>query len=190
MSETAIMTHRHTGLDDLESILISEEDLARRCAELGAEISRDYAGRSLVLVSILKGGLVFLADLMRRITIPHQIELVGSSRYRSGITPTPGVRITKDVDGALAGRDVVLIEDIYDSGNTLHVIYDLIRLHGPASLEVCALLYKDKPRAKDLDVRYIGFEIEDRFVVGYGLDYKEHYRNLPCIGVLKPECYS
>ncbi len=178
------------AMRDLSSVLLSEEQIAARVAELGEEISRDYEGRDLVLVSVLKGGVVFLADLMRRITITHQIELVGASTYKGGTVPTPNVRVTKDVDASLAGRDVILVEDIYDTGNTLHVAYDLLELHRPASLEICSLLLKRKPHLQRLTVKYLGFEIEDQFVVGYGLDYKEHYRNLPCIGVLNPEIYQ
>jgi hypoxanthine phosphoribosyltransferase len=175
---------------DVERILISEEELARRVAELGEEVSRDYAGKPLTLVSVLKGGIVFLADLMRRIGVPHEIELVGASRYHGGTVPTPGVLITKDVDLGLEGRHVLLVEDIYDTGDTLHVIHELLELYRPATLEICALLRKSKPRAHEIEVKYLGFEIEDRFVVGYGLDYKERYRNLPYIGVLKAELYE
>ena len=177
------------AMQDLCSILISQEQLHARVSELGEEISRDYEGREPVLVSVLKGGVIFLADLMRCITIPHQIELIGASTYKGGTVPTPTVRVTKDVDICLAGRDVLLVEDIYDTGNTLHVAYDLLSLHRPASLEICALLLKNKPHLQRLEVKYLGFEIEDQFVVGYGLDYKERYRNLPCIGVLSPELY-
>lgn len=179
-----------SAMQDLESVLISQEDLARRVAELGEEIARDYEGRDLVLVSVLKGGVIFLADLTRAIPILHQIELVGASAYKGGTVPTPVVRVTKDVDLNMAGRDVLLVEDIYDTGNTLHVVHDLINLHRPASLEVCALLQKKKAPVQRLSVKYLGFEIEDQFVVGYGLDYKERYRNLPCIGILKPEVYQ
>ena len=176
--------------NDLERILINEERLAQRIQELGREISRDYEGRALVLVSILKGGIVFLADLIRCISIPLQIEMVGASCYRGGVTPHPGVRITKDVDENLAGRSVLLIEDIYDTGHTLRVIYELLSLHGPASLEICALVRKNKTHEQQLDIKYLGFEIEDAYVVGFGLDYKEHYRNLPCIGVLNHALYE
>lgn len=178
------------AMQDLSCVLLTAEQIALRVAELGEEISRDYEGREPVLVSVLKGGVVFLADLMRCISIQHQIELVGASTYKGGTVPTPAVRVTKDVDATLAGRDVLLVEDIYDTGNTLHVAYDLLNLHRPASLEICSLLLKKKPHLQRLDVKYLGFEIEDKFVVGYGLDYKEHYRNLPCIGVLNPEIYQ
>lgn len=177
-------------MNDLESVLIDEAALSKRCAELGEEISRDYAGRDLVLISILKGGIFFLADISRQISVPHQLELVGASSYKGGTVQAAGVRITKDVEQNLRGRDVLLIEDIYDTGNTLHVVYELLQIHRPNSIEICSLLRKHKPHAQRLAVKYLGFDIEDVFVVGYGLDYKEIYRNLPCIGVLKPELYS
>lgn len=178
------------AMQDLNQILIGEEQLAQRVSQLGEEISQDYEGRDLILVSVLKGGVIFLADLMRRITIPHQIELVGASSYKGGTTPTTCIRITKDVDQSLAGREILLVEDIYDTGNTLHVVHDLLSLHRPASIEICALLQKKKPDLHRLPVKYLGFEIDDAFVVGYGLDYKERYRNLPCIGVLRPDLYQ
>lgn len=187
MSESTVQSAYR---QDLERVLIEEDALQRRIAELGEQITADYAGRQLVLVSVLKGGIVFLADLMRRIDLPHQIEMVGASSYKNGVTPDAYVRITKDVDANLAGSDILLIEDIYDTGNTLHVVHELLQLHQPASLEVCALLRKHKPHRQILDVKYVGFDVEDVFVVGYGLDFKEHYRNLPCIGVLKPELYT
>jgi hypoxanthine phosphoribosyltransferase len=177
-------------MDDLEAILITHEQIASRTAELGAQVSQDYAGRDLILVSILKGGVLFLADLTRQITIPHQIELVGASSYKGGTVQAGGVRITKDVDQSLHRKDILLIEDIYDTGNTLHVIYELLQIHRPASIEVCALLRRKKPDAQRLPVKYLGFDIGDDFVVGYGLDYKESYRNLPCIGILRPEMYG
>lgn len=185
-----LMTPSMPAMQDLSSILISQEQIAQRVAELGEAISRDYEGKDPVLVSVLKGGIIFLADLIRCINVPHQIELVGASSYKGGTVPTPTVRVTKDVDCVLAGRDVLLVEDIYDTGNTLHVAYDLIKLHRPASLEICSLLVKRKPHLQRHEVKYLGFEIDDQFVVGYGLDYKERYRNLPCIGVLSPEIYQ
>jgi hypoxanthine phosphoribosyltransferase len=175
---------------NLSRILHTPEEIAERVRGLGAEISRDYAGGDLVLVSILKGGVVFLADLTRAITIPHSYDLVGAASYGTSVTSSGQVTITKDVDTNLLERDVLVIEDIYDTGRTLRVVLDLLRLHGPRSLEVCALLSKRKPRVFDVDIRYVGFEIPDEFVVGYGLDHAEHHRNLPCIGVLKREVQS
>lgn len=177
-------------MDDLESVLFTTEQIEARTAELGRQISKDYAGRDLILVSILKGGVIFLADLSRQITIPHQIELVGASSYKGGTVQAGGVRITKDVDQNMHDKDILLIEDIYDTGNTLHVIYELLQIHRPSSIEICALLRKQKSQKQRLDVKYLGFDIDDNFVVGYGLDFKEIYRNLPCIGVLKPAMYQ
>jgi hypoxanthine phosphoribosyltransferase len=176
------------GLEDLDRVLIDAPTLARRVAEMGAAIARDYAGQRPVLVSVLKGGIVFLADLMRSVAIDHEIELIGASSYKGGTLPTT-VRITKDVDQSLSGRHVLLVEDIYDTGRTMRVAWELIKLHGPASLEICALLSKPSAHEVEIPVRYVGFDIENHFVVGYGLDYKERYRNLPCIGVLKDELY-
>lgn len=174
---------------DLERVLIDQQTLGRRIAELGAEISRDYAGRKVILVSVLKGGIIFLADLMRCINCEHEIELIGTSSYRGGTSPHGSVRITKDVDQSLAGKHVLLVEDIYDTGRTMRVALELLKLHGPASLEICCLLVKPSAHKEQLNVKYVGFEIPDEFVVGYGLDYREHYRNLPLIGVLKKEMY-
>jgi hypoxanthine phosphoribosyltransferase len=173
---------------DLERVLISQQVLAERILILGERIARDYADRKLVLVSVLKGGMVFLADLMRCVNCDHEIELIGASSYKGSTNPNGGVRITKDVDQNLAGKHVLLVEDIFDTGRTMRVAWELLKLHGPASLEICCLLVK--PHAKEesaLRVKYVGFEIENVFVVGYGLDYNQRYRNLPCIGVLKKE---
>lgn len=175
---------------DLSRILFSREEIERRVRDLGHEIARDYAGRDLMLVSILKGGVVFLADLTRAIEIPHGYDMVGAQSYGASVTSSGQVTVTKDVDVNLLGRDVIVIEDIFDTGRTLKVVCDLLRLHNPRSLEVCALLVKHKRREFDVPVRYTGFHIPDEFVVGYGLDYAERYRNLPCIGVLRPEIYA
>jgi hypoxanthine phosphoribosyltransferase len=175
---------------DLDEVLIGEQALADRVKELGAQISRDYAGRKIVLVSVLKGGMIFLADLMRCINADHEIELIGASSYKGATSPTGGIRITKDVDQNLSGKHVLLVEDIFDSGRTMRVAYDLLKLHGPASLEICALIVKRRETQEALQVKYRGFEIDDVFVVGYGLDYRERYRNLPCIGILKKEMFS
>jgi hypoxanthine phosphoribosyltransferase len=175
---------------NISRILFSKEEIGRRVHDLGQEIARDYSGRDLMLVSILKGGVVFLADLTRAIEIPHGYDMVGAASYGTSVVSSGQVTITKDVDTNLLGRDVIVIEDIYDTGRTLKVVCDLLKLHNPRSLEICALLVKHKRREFDVTVRYTGFHIPDEFVVGYGLDYAEHYRNLPFIGVLKPEIYS
>lgn len=176
--------------DDLSSVLLTEGQIAERVAELGRRISADYAGRDLVLIGVLKGSLIFLSDLTRRVTIPHSIDLVGAQSYMSGASTAERVDVTKDIDLDLRGRHALLIEDIYDTGGTMRVILDMLRMHQPATLEVCSLLSKKKRDREGVDLKYVGFEIEDVFVVGYGLDYKERYRNLPHIGVLSPEIYT
>ena len=175
---------------DIERVLLSQEQLQQRIAELGKQISADYRGKPLVLISILKGGIVFLADLMRAITIPHAFDLMGASSYKGGTRTTGKVIITKDAELDLHGKHVLLVEDILDTGHTLNVICELLRIQDPASLEICCLLNKDRERKLKIPLKYTGFEIPDDFVVGYGLDYKENYRNLSCIAALKPEIYS
>jgi hypoxanthine phosphoribosyltransferase len=177
---------------DLERVLLSKDEIAVRIAALGAEISRDYAGKDLLLVSVLKGSVVFLADLMRALDIPAEIDFLAVSSYGSGSKTSGVVKITKDLDRPLAGKDVLIIEDILDSGRTLSYIRDLVGGRNPASLEICTLLDKPERRAAGVkvDCRYTGFTIPDAFVVGCGLDYAERYRNLPYIGVLSPQIYS
>ena len=175
---------------DIERVLIDETQLRKRIAELGAEISKDYQGKQLVLISILKGGIVFLADLMRAITIPHAFDLMGASSYKGGTRTSGKVVITKDAELDLHGKHVLLVEDILDTGHTLNVICELLKIQDPASLEICCLLNKNRERNLKIPMKYTGFEIPDDFVVGYGLDFKEHYRNLSCIAALKPEVYS
>ena len=176
---------------DIERVLITHEQLQERIAELGKQISDDYRGKPLVLISILKGGIVFLADLMRAITIPHAFDLMGASSYKGGTRTSGKVVITKDTELDLHGKHVLLVEDILDTGHTLNVICELLKIQDPASLEICCLLNKDRERERKLKIpmKYTGFEIPDDFVVGYGLDFKEHYRNLSCVAALKPEVY-
>lgn len=183
-SMTGLTSAEPSQIDDLQSILFTEEEIRSRVAELGARITHDYQGKDLVLVGILKGGITFLVDLSRQIAVPHQYDLVGAQSYKGGTRPTHDVQITKEVDLPIRGRHVILVEDIYDTGNTLSTIYMMIKMYQPASLEVCALLSKVKPHNRQIEIKYVGYEIEDVFVVGYGLDYKEFYRNLRCIGVL------
>jgi len=176
--------------DDLEYVILTEEQIRKRIAELAREIERDYAGKELVLVSILKGGVIFLADITREINIPHSYDMVGASSYGSQTSSSGRVTITKDVTVLLKHKCVLLVEDIYDTGSTLKVVKDLLEVHSPLSVEVCALLWKEKKkRHHEVPIKYIGFKIPDVFVVGYGLDYNEKYRNLRCIGVLKKEIY-
>lgn len=175
---------------DLDRMLLTAGQIQDRVAELGAQISRDYKGKSLVLISILKGGIVFLADLTRAITIPHAFDLMGASSYKNRATSSGKVIITKDTELNLEGRDVLLVEDILDTGHTLSVIIELLKIQSPASVEICCLLNKQRERKHDIPLRYVGFEIPDEFVVGYGLDFDENYRNISGLGVLKPEVYS
>ena len=171
----------------ISETLIDEERLSRRIAELGEEISADYAGHDLLLVGVLKGAVFFMSDLMRHLTIPCEIDFMAISSY-AGATESSGVvRILKDLDMNIEGRDVLVVEDIIDSGLTLSYLMRNLESREPASLEICALLTKPERREIDVPVRYVGFEIPNRFVVGYGLDFDEKYRNLPNVRVLDPE---
>lgn len=176
---------------DVARILIPAEQLQAKVAELGVTLSRDYAGRELTLVSVLKGALPFMADLMRAISIPVQIDLMEVSSYGGTATETSGlVRILKDLSSSIDGRDVLIVEDIIDTGLTLNYLLRYLRGKNPRTLRICALLDKPARRLVEIEIDYRGFTIPDQFVVGYGLDYGEFYRNLPFIGVLKPEVYS
>ena len=172
---------------DVSEVLIDEEALQRRIAELGDEISADYAGRDLLLIGVLKGAVFFMADLMRRLTVPCEIDFMAISSY-GGQTDSSGVvRILKDLDMNIEGRDVLVVEDIIDSGLTLSYLMRNLRSRRPSSLEICSLMTKPERREIDVPVRYVGFEIPNRFVIGYGLDFAERYRNLPYVGVLNAE---
>jgi hypoxanthine phosphoribosyltransferase len=165
-------------------ILVSAEDLERRVAELGAEISRDYEGRDLVMIGVLKGAVLFLGDLMRELTVPCEIDFMAVLSYGSSTDSSGVVRILKDLDSSIEGRDVLLVEDIVDSGLTLHYLLKNLKARNPASLEVCALLTKPERRRIELPIRYVGFEIPNRFAIGYGLDHAQRYRNLRYVAVL------
>jgi hypoxanthine phosphoribosyltransferase len=165
-------------------VLVSAEDVQRRVAELGEQISRDYEGRSLLLIGVLKGAVFFLSDLMRYIEVPVEVDFMAVASYGSATDSSGVVRILKDLDAAIEGRDVLIVEDIVDSGLTLQYLMRNLGSRNPASLEVCALLTKPARRKVDLPTRYVGFEIPDRFVVGYGLDYDERHRNLPFVAAL------
>jgi hypoxanthine phosphoribosyltransferase len=167
--------------------LIDEDGLQRRIAELGEEISNDYAGRDLLLVGVLKGAVFFMSDLMRHLTIPCEIDFMAISSYGDSTDSSGVVRILKDLDINIEGRDVLVVEDIIDSGLTLSYLMRNLEAREPASLEICALLTKPERREIDVPVRYVGFEIPNRFVIGYGLDFAERYRNLPYVGVLDTE---
>ncbi|TML82815.1 MAG: hypoxanthine phosphoribosyltransferase [Actinobacteria bacterium] len=168
-------------------VLIDEETLAARVAELGVEISADYEGRDLLLIGVLKGAVFFMADLMRHLTVPCEVDFMAISSYGDSTDSSGIVRILKDLDINIEGRDVLVVEDIIDSGLTLSYLMRNLESREPASLEVCALMTKPARREIDVPVRYIGFEIADRFVVGYGLDLAERYRNLPYVAVLSDE---
>jgi hypoxanthine phosphoribosyltransferase len=167
-------------------VLIDRNALQRRIEELGEEISADYAGRDLLLIGVLKGAVFFMADLMRNLTIPCEIDFMAISSYGDSTDSSGVVRILKDLDINIEGRDVLIVEDIIDSGLTLSYLMRNLEAREPASLEICALLTKPERREADVPVRYIGFEIPNRFVIGYGLDFAERYRNLPYVGVLDP----
>jgi hypoxanthine phosphoribosyltransferase len=167
-------------------VLIDRDVLQRRIEELGEEISADYAGRDLLLIGVLKGAVFFMADLMRNLTIPCEIDFMAISSYGDSTDSSGVVRILKDLDINIEGRDVLIVEDIIDSGLTLSYLMRNLEAREPASLEICALLTKPDRREADVPVRYIGFEIPNRFVIGYGLDFAERYRNLPYVGVLDP----
>jgi hypoxanthine phosphoribosyltransferase len=168
----------------VSEILIDEDRLRARIVELGEEISADYAGRDLLLLGVLKGAVFFMADLMRTLTIPCEIDFMAISSYGAQTDSSGVVRILKDLDINIEGRHVLVVEDIIDSGLTLSYLMRNLEAREPASLEVCALLTKPDRREIDVPVRYIGFEIPNRFVIGYGLDFAERYRNLPYVGVL------
>lgn len=183
---------RTTDLEgDVAEILLSEAEIQERVAELGKRISDDYAGQELTLVSVLKGSLPFMADLMRAITVPVRIDLMEVSSYGGTATESSGlVRILKDLSASIEGHDVLIVEDIIDTGLTLNYLLRYLRGKNPRSLRICTLLDKPARRLVEIPVDYVGFTIPDRFVIGYGLDYGEIYRNLRFVGVLRPEVYA
>ena len=176
-----------TVKDAVGEILIEEEPLQARIAELGAEISSEYEGRDLLLVGVLKGAVFFMADLMRELSIPCEIDFMAISSYGAATDSSGVVRILKDLDTNIAGRDVLVVEDIIDSGLTLSYLMRSLKARKPASLEICALLTKPERREIDVPVKFVGFEIPNKFVIGYGLDFAERYRNLPYVAVLHPD---
>ena len=176
--------------DDNAAVLVNEATIASRVHELCAALSKEYAGKDLLLISVLKGSVVFMADLVRSITVPHEIDFMATSSYGSGTSSSGVVRILKDLSISIEGRNVVVVEDIIDSGHTLNYLLRLLRDRNPATLRVMTLLDKPDRREVDIPVDWIGFSIPNEFVVGYGLDYNEVYRNLPYIGVLSPSVYS
>lgn len=170
--------------EGIGEILVPADELQRRVEELGARISADYDGRDLLLIGVLKGAVFFLSDLMRHISIPCEVDFMAVASYGSATDSSGVVRILKDLDAVIAGRDVLIVEDIVDSGLTLSYLLRTLNARSPASLEVCALLTKPERRKVDLPTRYVGFEIPDRFAIGYGLDHAERYRNLPYVAAL------
>lgn len=177
-------------LEDIARVLIAEDVLQSRVTELSAQISHDYASRNPLLLCVLKGGYVFLADLTRALTIPHAVDFMAVSSYGNSTQSSGVVRILKDLDTDISQRHLLIVEDIIDTGRTLAYLVENLRVRGPASVRICCLLSKPECRKVRLDIDYLGFEIPNEFVIGYGLDYAERYRNLPFIAVLKPEVYG
>lgn len=175
--------------DDIEQVLIDETTLQSKVAELAEIINREYAGREMMLVGVLKGAIMFMVDLVRHINLPVTIDFMAISSYGASTESSGVVRILKDLDMSIEGKHVLIVEDIVDSGLTLSYLADYLRKRNPTSLQICALLNKPDRRTSDVKIDFLGFDIPDKFVVGYGLDYGEIYRNLPFIGVLKPEKY-
>ena len=175
---------------DIEKILYTEEELSRRVKELGAQIAADYAGRQPMLISVLRGSYIFMADLTRAISLDVTVDFMVVSSYGAGTVSSGQVEIKKDLSDSIEGRDLIIVEDILDSGNTLYYLMDVLRARRPASIRVCALMDKPERRTKPITADYAGFTIPDAFIVGYGLDYAERYRNLPYVGVLRPSVYD
>jgi hypoxanthine phosphoribosyltransferase len=178
---------RSTNRQEVGEILVQSDDLAHRVRELAAEVSRDYQGRDLFLVGVLKGAVFFLSDLMRHLEVPCEVDFMAVSSYGSSTDSSGIVRILKDLDAPIEGREVLIVEDIVDSGLTLSYLLRTLRARNPASLEVCALLTKPERRKVELPIKYVGFEIPNRFAIGYGLDHGERFRNLPYVAVLRED---
>ena len=178
-------------LNDIKEVLISEEELKETVARLAAEVKADYKdAHDLLLIAVLKGSVVFMADFMRALDIKSEIDFMVVSSYGAGTKTTGNVKIIKDLDVPIAGRDVIIVEDILDSGVTLSNLIRMLKERNPRSLEICTLLDKPERRAAEVYAKYIGIKVPDEFVVGYGLDFDEKYRNLPFVGILKPEAYE
>lgn len=175
---------------DFESIVISEEVLEKRISELANQINRDYEGKELMLLCILKGGVYFMTDLSKKITIPMEVDFMAVSSYGNSTKSSGVVRIIKDLERSIEGKDILIVEDIVDSGLTLNYLKDNLMHRNPKSIHICTLLERKERDKSIIDVEYVGFEVDDGFFVGYGLDYAEKYRNIPYIGILKPEIYS
>ena len=177
-------------INDIEKVLITEDELAEIVKDLGKRISEDYKDKDLLLVSILKGSVIFMADIMRAITIPCNIDFMAVSSYGAGVKTSGVVKIIKDLDQSIEGKDLLIVEDILDSGRTLNYIREILSARNPASIRICTLFDKPERREVDLYADYIGAKVPNEFIVGYGLDYDEYYRNLPYIGALKRSVYE
>ena len=176
--------------NDIKKVLISEEELSNIVKSLGKQIAEDYKGKDLMIVSILKGSIIFMADLMRAVDIPCTIDFMAVSSYGSGTKTSGVVKIIKDLDASIEGKDLLIVEDILDSGRTLSYIKEILLARNPKSIKICTLFDKPERREADIYADYIGSKVPNEFIVGYGLDYDEHYRNLPYIGVLKESVYN
>lgn len=177
-------------INDVEKVLLSEEQLTKRIAELGEEITKEYKGKEIVAICVLKGAILFMADLARAVKVPMALDFMAVSSYGNGTTTSGTVRILKDLDNNIEGKHVLVVEDIIDSGVTLKYLLKNLKSRKPASIKLCTLLNKPERRRVEVDIDYCGFTVPDYFLVGYGLDYAEKYRNLPFIGILKPEIYE
>ena len=176
--------------DDILKVLLSQQEIADKVCEIGKQITKDYEGKNLLMVSVLKGSVVFMADLMRAVDTPARIDFMSVSSYGHGTKTSGVVKIIKDLDGDLSGKDVLIVEDILDTGVTLSKLVPMLKMRNPNSVKICTILDKPSRRKADIQPDYEGFQVPDEFVVGYGLDYDEKYRNLPYIGVLKPSVYE
>ena len=177
-------------INDVEKVLLSEEQLSQKIAELGEEISKDYQGKEIVAICVLKGAILFMADLARAVKVPMALDFMAVSSYGNGTSTSGTVRILKDLDNSIEGKHVLVVEDIIDSGVTLKYLLKNLKSRKPASIKLCTLLNKPERRRVEVDIDYCGFTVPDYFLVGYGLDYAEKYRNLPFIGILKPVIYE
>lgn len=176
--------------ENIEKVLLSEEQIQNRISELAEQINKDYEGKSVVMIGILRGAVMFFTDLAKKLTVPVKMDFMAVSSYSGGTRTSGVVRMVHDLAENIEGKDVLIVEDIVDSGLTLSYLAKNLKLRKPSSLKICCLLDKPYQRTNEITVDYVGFEIPDEFVIGYGLDYEEYYRNIPYIGVLKPEAYK
>lgn len=176
--------------NDIKEVLFSEEEIVKKVKEMGEAISDDYKGKNLIVVGVLKGSVIFAADLIKNITVPCEIDFMAVSSYGNSTETSGVVRILKDLDHSIEGKDILIVEDIVDSGVTLDYLLKYLKARKANSIEIATLLNKSARRKTEINVKYIGFEVPDEFIVGYGIDYAEKYRNLPFIGALKPEIYE